>query len=586
MNRVAVMLLSVLAAFMAHWPASMLASEPTFRPHETKPGTSAASGNWARVFDVWDYGATGDGITSDTRAIQAAIDACARAGGGTVCLSHGTFLSRTLHLRSHVTLRITAGAVLLGSTDVPQYAERALLYAEDTEQTSIVGRGTIDHQCRRIGADDYETIRQKRPQIIHFQNCRNVLVRHLTLKDSITWVQIYSQCDGVVIDGITVDSRMNKDLDKSRFEDSYWRGRNQDGLTIEDSRNVRISNCHINSGDDALVFKSERKEGICKNITVANCVISSNASAIKFGTRSAGGFENVAITNCVIHDTRITGIALESVDGGTFDRVVISNIVMENVRSTALFIRLGNRARSTPPVGSLRNVTISNVQGVGIGRYDPSWSSVARPLNYSTKWDAIMARCSIGCSITGLPGFPVENITLDNVRLEFAGGGRCEDAFRAVPELPDSYPISYMFETLPAYGFYIRHARNITFKNVDIGFEHPDERPAFIFEDVENLDLFGIGAQCGPKTLGLFWLKQVKGALIHGCHLRRKVTTFVRLDGDLTEGITLTGNHPRRAEKAVDCGPDVRDDAVDMGTDRRPGIDSRANAGRRAQGNP
>ena len=197
---------------------------------------------------------------------------------------------------------------------------------------------------------------------------------------------------------------------------------NQDGLTIEDSRNVRISNCYIHSGDDALVFKSERRTGNCENIAVSNCVISSNASAIKFGTRSDGGSENVTINNCAIYDTRITGIALESVDGGTFDRVIVSNIVMKNIKSTAIFVRLGHRGEEGSRVGSMRNVIISNVQGTGIGVYDPARAD-AVPSNFSTKMDGIMARCNIGCSITGIPGFPVENVTIDNVRLHFAGAG-------------------------------------------------------------------------------------------------------------------------------------------------------------------
>ena len=180
-------------------------------------------------------------------------------------------------------------------------------------------------------------------------------------------------------------------------------------------------------------------------MVVANCVLSTACNALKLGTESNGGFENIAISNCTIYDTRLAGIALEMVDGGVLDRVTISNIVMNGV-ATPIFIRLGDRARpfteggARPPVGKLRNVSIANVQAAGAG--------------------------GVGCAIAGLPGHAIENVVLENLRLTFAGGGKRADARREIPENAEKYPEHSMFGTLPAYGFYCRHVKGLSLRNI------------------------------------------------------------------------------------------------------------------------
>lgn len=487
-----------------------------------------------KTFQVRDFGAVGDGTSLDTKGIQKAIDACAQAGGGTVHFPAGTYLSGTLFLRSHVTLHLDAGATLLGSKqlqDYPNtipavrsytdnYTERSLIYAEGLEQIGIAGRGTIDGQ----GAA-FKGSYKLRPYLLRFISCRDVSMTEITIKDSPMWVQHYLACDGVRIDGITVRSRCNG---------------NNDGIDIDGCRRVRISNCDIVSGDDAIVLKSTLDRP-CQDIAITNCLLSSDCNAFKLGTESNGGFEDIVVSNCTFYDTRLSGIALETVDGGALARVSISNITMRNVRSP-IFIRLGNRARpfkdgmEKPGMGSLRGISIRDVQATGAD--------------------------GIGNSITGLPGLPAEDITLENIRITAVGGGKEEDAQRQVPEQETKYPEYTMFGVLPAYGFYCRHVRGLRFSNVRVGFAKPDLRPAFVCDDVEDLELFGCTTASASAVNPVIRFNDVRKALIHGCRSPETVGAFLRVEGKGTEKIKLMANDLAEAKKAVELGPGVREDAV------------------------
>ena len=416
---------------------------------------------WPARAGVRDFGAVGDGVRLDTAAIQKAIDACSAAGGGTLHFPAGRYLTGTIFLKSRVTLELEAGSVLLGSrklADYPvtvpalrtytdSYTDKSLIYAEKAEDIAIRGRGTIDGQ----GAA-FEGPYKVRPYTIRVIQCRNVSIEGVTIRDSPMWVQHYLDCDGVSIRDVTVRSRVNH---------------NNDGIDIDGCRRVRISDCDIWSGDDAIVLKSTFA-GLCRDVTVTNCVISSNCNALKLGTESNGGFENIVMSNCTVYDNRLAGIALEMVDGGTLDRVIVSNIVMNKV-GAPIFMRLGNRARPytengpRPGMGSFRNVIVSNVEATGCG--------------------------PTGCALAGLPGHPIENVTVENVRLSFDGGGKLRTD--EVPEFPEKYPEFGMFGKLPAYGLYCRHARNLSLRNVRTSVAAADPRPALVCDDVKELELKG-----------------------------------------------------------------------------------------------
>jgi len=485
-------------------------------------------------FNILDYGAIGDGAALNTKFIQSAIDECAKAGGGTVFFPAGRYVSGTLILKSHVTLNLEAGAVLEGSKNLndyivkipdirsytDSYTDKSLIYGEGLENIAIVGHGTLDGNGASFD-DASHTLMKKnlsesykaRPYMIRMIKCKDVLIRDVTILNSPMWVQHYLLCEDLNIDGITVNSRV---------------GHNNDGIDIDACNRVRISNCDIVSGDDAIVLKSSLDEP-CRNVTVTNCNISSNTNAFKLGTETNGGFENITFSNSTIYDTKLSGITLQMVDGGTLNQVSISNITMTNVAG-AIFIRLANRARlykenmPKPGMGKLSNVIISNVQASNVG--------------------------NIGCSITGLPSYPIKNLTLENIHLTFKGGGTKDLLDREIPDLPEKYPEQTMFGKLPAYGFYCRHAENLTFNDVQLDFVEADERPAIVCDDITGLELYKIKA----KLIGnvpLIQCKDVKNMFVQSCNAPQGIETFLYLSGSKSEHITLLGNDLSGAKNAI-----------------------------------
>ncbi len=472
--------------------------------------------------DVAEHGAVGDGQTVNTRALQAAIDASAARGGGVVYFPPGRYVSGTLILKSNVRLYLEAGATLLGSTslsDYPSmipafrsytdnYTEKSLIYAEKAENITLEGRGTIDGR----GAS-FRGPYKVRPYLIRVISCRNVAMADLTLRDSPMWLQHYLDCDGVAIRGITVHN---------------WANHNGDGIDIDCCDRVRISDCDFSSLDDAITLKSTAMRP-CRNVVVTNCVVSSGCNAVKLGTESNGGFENIVISNCSIYDTRLAGIALEIVDGGTLDRVTVSNVTMTQV-GAPVFVRLGNRARpflnggSPQPAGRLRNVQIRGIQATHAG--------------------------PVGCSITGLPGHPVEDVSLEDIRLRFAGGGTSADSAREVPENERAYPEFKMFGTLPAYGLYCRHVRGLRLRDVDVEYVAPDDRPALVCDDVAGVEVAGLrgATRSGPVVR----LREVRGAYIHGSRAQAGTRSWLRVEGAGSRDIQLRGNDFLRAERAYE----------------------------------
>ncbi len=445
----------------------------------------------AKTINIADAGAKADGKTDNTVIIQKAIDECSESAG-TVMIPEGRFLTRTLFVKSNVTLHLEFGAILLGDTDLQSYREAlpkakglkspALIYACGAENISVTGLGTIDgqgqHKNFQLGNDSESG--PVRPKIIYFRECKNVRVQDVTLMNSAYWTQDYQDCDGVKISGVKVFSHANY---------------NNDGLDI-DSKNVIVSDCYIDCDDDALCFKSDTRQ-ICENVTVTNCILRSNCNAIKFGTSSLSGFKNITVTNCVIqkasedrirkwHKTKpwlgttdktvISGIALESVDGGVMEGINISNIIMTDVQ-TPIFIRLGDRRRTvTKKISVLKDVIISNV--------------IARSASLVT------------CSVTGVPGGVVENVLIRDVKVTSIGGGTQAQATQQVPENIKGYPENRMFGVvLPASGFYVRHAKNIRFDNVGFTTLNPDARPVFYFDDAKNIEIIDCKMNQGKPTI-------------------------------------------------------------------------------------
>ncbi|MBN1590681.1 MAG: right-handed parallel beta-helix repeat-containing protein [Pirellulales bacterium] len=476
-------------------------SSATGEPSAKLPETTIV--NPERRFDILQYGAVEsakdlDNIPRNTKAIQKAIDACAVAGRGRVVVPPGTFLTGTLVLRSNVTLHLERGAVLLGSPrikDYPlqkpakerrynEYLGTSLIFARAADRVAVTGEGTLNGNSK--ATNDFLAKRQvegrRRPTLIWFDECTNISVKGITLTSAGFWTNAYSLCRNLHIDGI-------------RITDSTFM--NNDGCDIVDCENVIVEHCDIDALDDAICLKSFMPCG-CKNVVIRNNRLRSLCNAIKMGTDSSGGFQNVLIEDNKIHQTGIAGIALESVDGGTLQNVIVRNIVMDVV-GTPIFIRLGERKR---PIyegrkkfaardGQLHDVHISGIVAT-VDRIKKLNEAERRQHNYDC----------YASSITGIPGHPVERIQLDDIHVMIQGGKprSAKDAKRKVPEKSRRYPENRMFGVLPAYGFYIRHAKNVKMKDVHVVITQEDGRPAFVLDDVHASTFENVETKSVSKT--------------------------------------------------------------------------------------
>ena len=477
--------------------------------------------------DLAPTGAAGDGVTLDTLAIQTAIDRCAAAGGGVVLFPPGRYLIGTLHLRDRVTLMLEAGAVLLGSKrleDYPiwhdsipsytsTYTERCLIRADGAKDVAIKGAGTIDGNGAAF-TGEYKA----RPFLLRFVACHGVHILGITLQNPAMWTQHYLECEDVLIDGIRVRSRRP--------------GVNNDGIDVDSCRRVRIANCDIDSGDDAIVLKATTNTP-CRDVVVTNCILSTLSNAFKIGTETNGGFDNIVFSNSAIHDTDVAGIALETVDGGALTRVSISNIVMRNTRYP-IVLRLGNRAR--PITEHAPRPGIGTFSGVMIRGIIAEISS------------------SFGCVIAGFPGHPIEDVVLDDIRLTTAGGGTAISEGQQVPDKPDAYPEADMFGPLPASGIYCRHVRGLSINRFTLRTAKPDTRPVLFADHTENIV---VSELIGPAMSSpLIEFKDVRRARVRETSTSGNAQVLVKMSGSETQDIAVAPDQEEAPR--ILSGPEVR----------------------------
>lgn len=464
-----------------------------------------------REYNIKSFGAIGDGITLNTVAIQKAIDKANADGGGVVIIPRGRFVSGSILLKNNVSLHLERKAVLLGSIQYSDYKSlhkwMAFILADSVFNISITGRGIIDGRGAELALhidslfyagiinsryyhfEERRPWHEHRPQVIDFFNCRYIKVKDVTIKNSSSWVQTYEKCKDVVIDNITVDS------------DAYW---NNDGIDIVDCQNVIITDCDINASDDGICIKSEdfSLTQINDNIYISNCRIRSSASAIKFGTSLVSGARNVVIRNIEVYDTYRSAIAIEATQGGFIENVLVENVTAKNT-GNAIFMRIG-RIRGAEKAGPLRNVTIRNVK-VTVPFETPD-------IDYAIRGPQLPYFHNIfPSSITGNPGVYVENVTLENITIIYPGKGNKAFAhmplyrIHEIPELETAYPEFSMFGELPAWGFYVRHVKGLTFKNMKLKIENPDYRPALVFDDVHNLKMQSLTIKGDNKPDPVFY---------------------------------------------------------------------------------
>ena len=299
-----------------------------------------------------------------------------------------------------------------------------------------------------------------------------------------------------------------------------------------------ISDCHIDSGDDAIALK----EGGLR-IVVTNCIISTRWAAFRIGPEALGTFCDIAVSNCVVYDTYGCGIKIQEVEGGVMENISFDNLVMNHVTGP-ISLRLGghlgynHQRKESLPIGILRNIRFSNIQA--------TVSDNAYPLPHEVP--AFPGEKKSCINITGVPGHWVENITFSGIHITFPGGGDREDARRSVPELRDHYPEYHMFGTLPAYEIDVRHAKGLMLENVTLELENADQRPSLVCDDVEDLELVNFRAHIDPQT-ELVRLNITRQAFIHGCRPLTDTRLFASVEGTASRDILLAANDLRRASQ-------------------------------------
>lgn len=427
----------------------------------------------AADYNIVNYGAVNDTTQLSTAAVQKAIDACSAAGGGRVVVPTGNYKIGTIILKSNVHMHLEQGATLYGSTDLKDYLPMKtdyvslrtqmetiqLIFADKATNVVIDGFGTIDGRGRSFKKLSWNDEGITRPHLLRFIQSSDITLRDITLKNSGCWMQHYLACDRVKIDGIKVFNRNNY---------------NNDALDLDGCHEVVVSNMLADSDDDAITLKSTSPR-LCENIRIADCVVSSHCNAIKLGTETNGGFRNINISGIVVkpsYDQKekffgqwigSSAISLEIVDGGVLENVNVSDITIEGTESP-IFVRLANRARGykegvpVTKVGKINGIHLSNIQIRNAG--------------------------SMGCSITGIPGHEVENVWLNNITIHHKGGVTAADMAKINESIKDEkekeYPESTMWGNLPAKGFFVRHARNIKFNNIEVITEQPDVREVIV----------------------------------------------------------------------------------------------------------
>ncbi len=504
--------------------------------HTSAAQIAAAKSHFA---DAASEGAPADGKTLGTDILQAMIDRVAAAGGGTVYLAPGTYLTGTLQLRSGITLLLDAGATLLGSTNSGDYRLNEgmsatgdangfhLLFARDAECVTVCGQGTIDGQGKAfwkpsqrprrrpedawkdVIAWDWVAATPSRPSpMLEFAGCTDLRIEDVTIRNASGWTLRPVNCRRVSIRSV-------------RIENPNY-GPNTDGIDITNSQDVVVDGCFISTGDDAICLKSETAYGAMsptRNVLVTNCNLTTCCNGFKIGTATHGIFENIVFSDSVIHngpqplnERVIAGLAIDMVDGGGLDGLVVSNIVMQRTR-TPIFLRLGRRTVSAQTY--MRNVSLCGIQA---------------------------SEALLTSSITGLADARIQSVLLSDIEIRTEGGQDRALVDTPVPELPKQYPEARMFGRLPAFGLYARHVDGFRMHRAHFTAAQPDGRPVVYCDDVTRLELGSVGGHGQAKGGSDIALKDVHDALIHSCISSPEASSLLRVSGARSGEIYAAGN--------------------------------------------
>jgi polygalacturonase len=486
---------------------------------------AAASDTKTSFVDVTSFGATGNGKTLDSPAINKAIEALASRGGGTLSFPAGTYLSYSIRVKSNIAFYLSQGAAILAA-DAPtdgsgsgydaaesnapwesyqdyghNHWHNSLIWGEGLENVSIFGPGLVWGKglSRGWGRGPKAESPGVGNKAIALKDCRNVILRDFSILHGGHFGILATGVDNLTIDNLIIDT-------------------NRDGMDIDCCRNVRVSNCSVNSPwDDGICLKSSYALGQARAtemVTITNCLVAGDfeegtllngtykrftedvakvwrTGRIKFGTESNGGFKNITISNCVFEGCQ--GFALESVDGALLEDVSISNITMKNLFGPPFFMRLGARMRgpSGAEVGKIRRVSISNVV-------------------------CSNAASAISSVVSGIPGHEIEDVRFDNVLIEHRGRGTQAMAARRPDEREAEYPEPTMFGPTPSHGFFLRHVRGIEMSGVKVVSKELDARPAFVLDDVQSAEFVEVRSPRSGNRPS-FALRNVRDLSVHRC---------------------------------------------------------------------
>ncbi|MBR1487541.1 MAG: right-handed parallel beta-helix repeat-containing protein [Bacteroidales bacterium] len=456
---------------------------------------AAALGLQAKVYNVRDFGAAGDGVKIDSPAINAAIEAAAAKGGGVIYFPKGVYSSYSIRLKDNITLRLDEGAVIKAAKPTAEQGydiaepnewdmyqdfghshwKNSLIWGIGLKNLKFEGKGLIDGTdalSRGLGRQGPIAEANK---AIALKECKNVTIKGISLLNSGHFSLLLTGVDNLVIDNVLCDT-------------------NRDAFDIDCCANVKITNCIVNSlNDDGIVLKSSYGLGYPKateNVLIKNCTVSGYdpgtvyygtygtsitaapdrdgpTGRVKFGTESNGGFKNIRIENITFK--RCRGLALETVDGALIENIKVRHLRMDDIWNSPIYIRIGDRMRGPKelPASKAHNIEISDVVVT----------------NCDTRYALL---------IVGLPGNPVENVTLRDIHIQYKGGLTKEDVRlqRGANSFffgrNSGYPEPSAHGIQPAWGLSMQHARNIKFKNVTMELMQPDEREKIFLDDVEG----------------------------------------------------------------------------------------------------
>jgi hypothetical protein len=469
------------------------------------------------AYDVKQFGAIGDGITMDTKSIQAAIDKAHDDGGGIVEIPAGTYKIGTLILRDNVNLHLQPGSIVQGSPDYRDYLEIVqkfesrtnglyakyfMIFAEGARNISITGTGVIHGN----GAENFRETRPQnlRPFMIRLVDCSNITIRDVYLLESANWTLHLLGCRDVNVEGIVIENTGEG---------------NRDGIDIDACRRVTVSNSRFSTTDDAIVMKSSC-DVLCQDIAITNCQVRSEASAIKTGTESNGGFKNITISNCVIRDIPVhAGIELMTVDGGIMQNILLENLTMENV-ATPVFIRLGQRARPYK-------------RGQYVGKIDDVKDI---QLNNISVLNAILPS-----SIMGLHHKKIRNVSISNYTVRYSET-QSAIPYNRVPFEEFSYPAANVFKYLPAYGLYCRNAEELHLSNIAMYSLENEVRPALTFDRVNDLELISVRAEVKQPSRSMIHFRNCRGVLATYCSATGESSSLFELEKDNCVDFRYDGN--------------------------------------------